>query len=133
MTDPLPPALDLTPPPFAEGLCDWSRGDGTADLAELRGRRGRPDRADDADFGVCLELRKVETVQRLRYMGEVPLRPGACIEIVVRIKALRGPLPLGADRRLGGRRRRRDPARSAGRRTGDGAGRARRGDARCAR
>lgn len=93
MTDPLPPVLDLTPPPFAEGLCDWSRGDGGPDSASYEtGEAGRIAQGD-ADFGACLELRKVEAVQRLRYMGELPLRPGACIEIVGRIKALRGPLP----------------------------------------
>lgn len=93
MNDPLPPALDLTPPPFAEGLYDWSRGDGTPTSPSYEdGEAGRIAR-NDADFGVCLELRKVETVQRLRYMGEVPLRPGACVEIVARIKALRGPAP----------------------------------------
>ena len=65
------------PRAFAEGLDDWSCGDGTpesptydeADNARLV--RG------DADFGACLELRKIAAVQRLRYMGEVPLRPGS--------------------------------------------------------
>lgn len=93
MTVPLPPALDLTPPPFVDGLCDWSRGDGgPASASYEAGEAGRIAQGD-ADFGACLELRKVETVQRLRYMGELPLRPGACIEIVARIKAVRGPLP----------------------------------------
>lgn len=93
MPDPQPLALDLTPPPFAEGLCDWSRGDGSPGSPSYEtGEAGRIAQGDP-DFGACLELRKVEAVQRLRYRGEVPLRPGACIEIVVRIKALRGPLP----------------------------------------
>lgn len=93
MPDPLPPALDLTPPPFAEGLCDWSRGDGSPASASYEtGEAGRIAQGDP-DFGACLELRKVEAVQRLRYRGEVPLRTGACIEITVRIKAVRGPLP----------------------------------------
>lgn len=93
MPEPLPPALDLTPPPFAEGLCDWSRGDGApASPSYETGEAGRIAQGDP-DFGACLELRKVEAVQRLRYRGELPLRPGACIEITARIKALRGPLP----------------------------------------
>ena len=85
--------LDLMPPAFAEGLDDWSCGDGTPESATY-------DEADnarlvrgDADFGVCLELRKIAAVQRLRYMGEVPLRAGSSIEISARLKALRGSLP----------------------------------------
>lgn len=92
MSTHLPPALDLTPPPFADGLCDWSRGDGTPDSPSYEtGGAGRIAR-NDPDFGTCLELRKIEPVQRLRYMGEAPLRAGCCVAVRVRIKALRGPL-----------------------------------------
>jgi hypothetical protein len=86
--------VDLMPPAFAEGLDDWSRGDGTPDsptyetAANARLARGDP------DFGTCLELRKVDPVARLRYMGELPIRPGAFVEVAARVKALRGPLPL---------------------------------------
>jgi hypothetical protein len=93
MNFPAPPQTDLMPPPFSEGLDDWSWGEGTpdgpsyeeADFARVAPR--------DADFGTCLELRVVEPLQRLRYMGEVPIPRGAFIEISAALKVLRGPLP----------------------------------------
>jgi hypothetical protein len=89
------PEIDLMPPPFCEGLHDWSRGDGTPESATY----GELDAADaritqDADFGTCLELRKTEIVQRVRYMGEMPFRPGGYVEVSARIKSLRGPRGL---------------------------------------
>ena len=89
-----PRALDLMPPAFAEGLDDWSRGDGTPDsptwetAADARLARGDP------DFGTCLELRRTGAVARLRYMGELPVQRGAYLEVAARLKALRGPVPL---------------------------------------
>jgi hypothetical protein len=86
--------LDLMPPAFEEGLHDWSRGDGGphsptyATAENVRIARG------DADFGTCLELRKVDPVQKIRYMGELPVLPGAFLEVATRIKAVRGPLPV---------------------------------------
>jgi hypothetical protein len=85
--------LDLTPPAFGEGLSDWSRGDGTPNAPTYETDECARVATGDADFGECLELRKVDPVQRLRYMGELPLRRGAVIEVRARIKALRGPLP----------------------------------------
>jgi hypothetical protein len=85
---------DLMPPPFAEGLDDWSKGDGTPDSPTYDDDPVARVARGDAHFGTCLELRKTDAVQRLRYMGEVPVRPGAYIEIAARVKALRGPLPL---------------------------------------
>lgn len=87
-------ALDLTPPPFSDGLCDWSRGvGGSGSPTYETGEQGRIAR-NDPDFGDCLELRKVDPVQRLRYLGEMPLRRAARVEVRVRVKALRGPLPV---------------------------------------
>ncbi|HVH01724.1 MAG TPA: hypothetical protein VM891_02000 [Amaricoccus sp.] len=83
---------DLMPPAFAEGLDDWSRGDGTPDSPTYEGS-GLARLARDAEFGVCLELRTSEPVQRLRYMGELPVPPGAFLEVTTRLKVLRGPLP----------------------------------------
>ena len=70
MNSDAPAAIDLMPPAFAEGLDDWSCGDGTpgspsydrVEFARL---------VNDPDFGTCLELRKIDAEQRLRYMGEV--------------------------------------------------------------
>ncbi len=86
------PDLDLMPPAFSEGLDDWSRGDGTPDGPTWDTAEHARLARDDADFGTCLELRSKSAVERLRYMGEVPLLAGGYIEVAVRLKALRGPL-----------------------------------------
>jgi hypothetical protein len=88
------PDLDLMPPAFSEGLYDWSRGDGIPD-GPTYGEAGNARLAvGDPDFGTCLELRKIEPVQKLRYMGEMPFRRGSFIEVSAGLKALRGPLGL---------------------------------------
>lgn len=84
--------MELSPPPFAEGLDDWSRGDGTPESPTYEDVPGVRLARCDPDFGTCLELRKAVPLQRLRYMGEVPIRRGACVEVTARLKALRGPL-----------------------------------------
>jgi hypothetical protein len=87
------PELDLMPPPFAEGLDDWSRGDGTPDSPTYESTGNARLARGDPDFGTCLELRKTEDLTRLRYMGELPVRRGAFIRVTARLKVLRGPLP----------------------------------------
>jgi hypothetical protein len=86
------PELDLMPPAFAEGLDDWSCGDGTPDSPTYDRASFARLAMNDPDFGTCLELRQIEPVQRLRYMGELPLPRGGFIEVGARLKALRGPL-----------------------------------------
>ncbi len=93
MTAVVAAARDLTPPPFVDGLCDWSRGDGTPPSPSYEASDTARIMRDDPDFGTCLEIRKVEPVQRLRYRGELPIRFGAAIQVRARLKALRGPLP----------------------------------------
>lgn len=87
------PELDLMPPPFAEGLDDWSRGDGTPDGPTWDAAANARLARDDAEFGPCLELRTIAEVERIRYMGEVPLLAGGFVEVAVRLRAVRGPLP----------------------------------------
>lgn len=84
---------DLMPPAFAEGLDDWSSGDGTPDGPTWAAAQNAWLAPSDADFGVCLEIRKVAPVERLRYMGELPVRAGGYLEIAARLKATRGALP----------------------------------------
>jgi len=88
-----PETVDLAPPPFSDGLADWSCGDGTPASTSYEEREGARIARGDPDFGACLELRLVDPVQRLRYMGELPLRGGRVVEVRARVKALRGPLP----------------------------------------
>lgn len=83
--------IDLTPPPFEEGLCLWSQADGTPDTPAYDDAQNVRLARGDPDFGTCLELRKIEPVQRLRYMGEAPMPAGAFVEVSARLKHLRGP------------------------------------------
>lgn len=85
--------LVLTPPPFANGLDVWSRGDGTPGTATYDGYATAAYVPADQDFGGCLEILKTENTQTLRYMGETPLLPGCYLQIKIRIKALSGNLP----------------------------------------
>lgn len=85
--------LDLMPPTFAEGLDDWSRGHGTPETPTYCDAPNVRMARNDADFGTCLELRKIDEIQRLRYMGEMPIPRGGFIEITAKVKALRGPVP----------------------------------------
>ena len=83
----------FTPPPFANGLDAWSRGDGTPGSDDYA---NEPDAAfvpADQDFGGALELLKTQSVQRLRHMGETPLLPGCYLQIKARVKAISGALP----------------------------------------
>ena len=86
--------LDLMPPPFADGLADWSSSNGTPGSPDYAGAANAALVASDADFGTCLELQKTQSVQRLRYKGEVPVLPGCYLRIAVRVKAMSGPLPI---------------------------------------
>lgn len=85
--------LVLTPPPFADGLGVWSRGDGTAGTATYSGFPTAAFVPADQDFGGCLEIFKTEPVQYLRYMGETPIQPGCYLQIKARVKAISGNLP----------------------------------------
>lgn len=86
------PPLDLMPPAFSEGLADWSHGDGTPGTPTYDEAPFARIATGDPDFGTCLEMRKVVPVQRLRYMGELPVPEGGFVEISARVKALRGAL-----------------------------------------
>lgn len=85
--------LVLTPPPFANGLDVWSRGDGTAGSPTYDGFATAAYVPADQDFGGCLEILKTDTNQNLRYMGETPLLPGCYLQIKARVKAISGNLP----------------------------------------
>ncbi|MFN7003277.1 MAG: glycosyl hydrolase family 28-related protein [Roseinatronobacter sp.] len=85
--------LAIMPPPFSAGLDVWS---------QTTGRPGTPTYATagfaafvptDPDFGGCLEIQKISSTTRLRWMGEVPIMPGYYLRIRARIKAMGGVLP----------------------------------------
>jgi len=83
----------FTPPPFANGLDVWSRGDGTPGSDDYDNEPNAAFVPADQDFGGALELLKTEAVQRLRYMGETPILPGCYLQIKARVKAISGALP----------------------------------------
>ena len=85
--------LQLRPPAFADGLGQWSSGDGTPGSDTYEGAANAAYVPGDADFGGCLELQKTEATQRLRYMGQVPIQAGCYLQVRARVKAVSGNLP----------------------------------------
>ncbi len=85
--------LVLMPAPFAAGLNQWSKGDGTAGSATYQGAPEAALVATDQDFGGCLELQKLQPTTKLRYMAQTPILPGCYLRITARVKAVSGNLP----------------------------------------
>lgn len=83
----------LTPPAFANGLNVWSSGDGTPGSDTYQNAINAAFVPADQDFGGCLEVQKISSTTRLRYMGETPLLPGCYLRVTVRLKAISGSLP----------------------------------------
>ncbi|MFP4043102.1 MAG: right-handed parallel beta-helix repeat-containing protein [Rhodosalinus sp.] len=83
----------LMPPPFAEGLGQWSKGNGTPGTDTYEGDPNAAFVPADQDFGGCLELLKADDVQRLRYMGQTPMLEGCYLCVTARVKAVSGNLP----------------------------------------
>jgi len=85
--------LVLMPPTFAAGLNLWSREDGRPGEGSYAGQGNAAYVPNDQDFGGCMELQKVDTVQKLRCFQQIPFQPGMYLLVTVRIKALAGALP----------------------------------------
>lgn len=85
--------LVLMPPPFSAGLNQWSREDGTPGSASYAGQPNAAYVPADQDFGGCLELQKLDVIQKLRSMGQTPIQPGLYLRVTARIKAVAGNLP----------------------------------------
>lgn len=85
--------LDLAPPDFAEGLDDWSSGDGTPDSATYESASHVRIAVGDPDLETCLEMRKIEAIQRLRYMAEMPVIHGRFLQVRTRLRTVRGASP----------------------------------------
>lgn len=83
----------LMPPAFAQGLGVWSRDNGTPGSATYANASDAALVPGDAQFGTCLELVKTLATQKLRFMGETPILPGAYLRITARVKAVSGSLP----------------------------------------
>lgn len=85
--------ITFMPTPFSAGLDQWSRGDGTPGSQSYADAPNAAYVPADADFGGCLELQKVSSLQKLRFFGQTPLQPGCYLQIRARIKAIAGTLP----------------------------------------
>lgn len=85
--------IEFMPPAFAAGLAQWSSQDGTPGADTYADALNAAQVPADQDFGGCLELQKVDAVQKLRFMGETPLLPGCYLRITARVKAISGNLP----------------------------------------
>lgn len=85
--------LVLMPTPFEDGLSVWSRGDGTPGSDTYATAGNAAIAFADQDFGNCLEINKIESTTRLRYMGQTPVLPGLYLRVSARVKCLAGTLP----------------------------------------
>jgi hypothetical protein len=85
--------VQFQPPAFADGLDVWSSGDGVPGSDTYDAAPNAVIVPADQDFGSCLELQKVSSTTKVRFMGETPLLPGCYLQIKVRIKAISGNLP----------------------------------------
>ncbi len=83
----------FAPPAFADGLHVWSSGNGTPGSDTYDGAANAVLVPADQDFAGALELVKIDTVQKLRYMVETPILPGCYLRITARVKAVSGNLP----------------------------------------
>ncbi len=81
--------LVLMPPPFPGGLDVWSREDGTPG-GETYDQADQARLVDDGVLGACVELAKVDPLQRLRYTGETPILPGCYLQVRTRVRVVSG-------------------------------------------
>jgi hypothetical protein len=85
--------LVLMPPPFAQGLNVWSSGNGTAGSPTYAGAANAALVPADPDFTGCLELQKTQSLQRLRWMGQMPVLTGCYLRVRARVKVMSGNIP----------------------------------------
>ncbi|SLN51906.1 glycosyl hydrolase family 28-related protein [Roseisalinus antarcticus] len=81
------------PPPFANGLDVWSSGDGTPGSPTYQGAGPGIFVVADQNFDGCLEVIKIDNIQKVRHMGETPIFPGCYLRVTARVKVVGGPLP----------------------------------------
>ena len=86
-------AARFTPPTFAEGLKNWSSGDGVAGDHRYDLSSDASLVTGDSDFGVCLELRKSIEVQKLRSFTQTPILKETYLRIRCRVKVVSGHFP----------------------------------------
>lgn len=85
--------LVFMPQSFAAGLGVWSTEDGTPGSATYDGAMNAGFVPADQDFGAALELQKLQSVEKLRYMGQTPLPTGCYLRVSAKVKAVSGAFP----------------------------------------
>jgi hypothetical protein len=85
--------LVLMPQAFAEGLSAWSSQDGQPGSDTWASAANAALVSADADFGDCLEIVKIQSVTKIRYMTPTPMIPGLYLRVSARVKVLSGNLP----------------------------------------
>ena len=85
--------LELDPSPFADGLDQWSRGDGTSGTDTYASLSTAAFVPADGDFAGCLEVLKTQGTQRLRWMGRTPVEAGCFLRVRARLKVVSGSFP----------------------------------------
>lgn len=85
--------LQLMPPGFAAGLRVWSRQNGLPGEATWHDAANAAIVPANQDFGPCLEITKLDTVTRLRFVGDTPIWPGTYLRVSARLKVVAGNLP----------------------------------------
>ena len=85
--------LALMPPAFVDGLEVFSSADGRPGEPTYLASPDVSLAAGDVDFGRCLELRKTDVTQKIRYTGQTPVEPGLILRISTRVKVTGGLRP----------------------------------------
>ncbi len=81
------------PPPFADGLNNWSSTDGTSGSPTYAGATNAALVPADQDFDGCLELYKDANSVKVTYRGQTPYEQGCYLRVSARVKVVSGPLP----------------------------------------
>lgn len=85
--------LVLMPPTFAEGLNHWSREDGRSGQGSYAGQSNAAFVAADQDFAGCMEVVKLNPVQKVRCFRQIPMQPGLYLRVTARVKCVAGAFP----------------------------------------
>ena len=85
--------IQLMPPPFSEGLDDWSSQNGGPGSASYANSNNAQLLFTDPDFDECLEIVTNKSPQKLRFKGQTPIIPGCYLKVSARVKVVSGVMP----------------------------------------
>ncbi len=85
--------IAFAPPPFSDGLDNWSKGDGSAGAPTYANDTSSAFVPSDPDFGGALELTARSAKQILRARHETPIFAGCYLQMTVRLRLVGGQYP----------------------------------------